>query len=88
MSRAWPKFIPGNPRIIVRNLTPVIVERNFTWHAKPDGLTLGVEATAGIFDQIAPQAEYDLRETSMIGVTSGKDQFWMIRGTLPYDLYG
>ena len=85
MSRAWPKFIPGNPRIIVRNLTPVIVERNFTWNAKPDGLTLAVEATAGIFDQISPQAEFDLRETSMIGVTSGKDQFWMIRGTLPYD---
>ena len=85
MSRAWSEYIPGNPRIVVRNLTPVVVERNFVWNAKPDGLTIAVEATAGIFDQITPQAQFDLREVSMIGVTSGKDQFWMIRGNLPYD---
>ena len=84
MSRAWSRFIPGEPRIIVTNLTPVVVERNFVWNAKPDGLTLAVEATPGIFDQISPQAQYDMREVSMIGVTSGKDQFWMIRGNLPY----
>ena len=84
MSRAWSRFIPGNPRIVVTNLTPVVVERNFVWNANPDGFTLAVEATPGIFDQISPQAEYDMREVSMIGVTSGKDQFWMIRGNLPY----
>ena len=84
MSRAWSEFIPGNPRIVVRNLTPVVVERNFVWNAEPNGLTIAVEATAGIFDQIAPVAQYDMREVSMIGVTSGKDQFWMIRGDLPY----
>ncbi len=85
MSRAWSRFIPGQPRIVVTNLTPVVVERNFVWNAEPDGLTLAVEATAGIFDQVTPQAQFDMREVSMIGVTSGKDQFWMIRGTLPYD---
>ena len=85
MSRAWSRFIPGEPRIVVTNLTPVVVERNFVWNAEPDGLTLAVEATAGIFDQVTPQAQFDMREVSMIGVTSGKDQFWMIRGTLPYD---
>ena len=37
MSRSWPKYIPGNPRIVVRNLTPNVVQRNFVWHAKPDG---------------------------------------------------
>ena len=84
MSRSWSEFIPGNPRIVVRNLTPNVVQRNFVWNAKPDGLTISVEATAGIFDQITPQAQYDMREVSMIGVTSGKDQFWMIRGNLPY----
>ena len=85
MSRAWSRFIPGNPRIVVRNLTPNVVQRNFVWNAKPDGLTISVEATAGIFDQVTPAAVYDMREVSMIGVTSGKDQFWMIRGNLPYD---
>ena len=84
MSRAWSEYIPGTPRIIVTNMTPNIVQRNFVWNAPPDGLTISVEATAGIFDQISPAAEYDMREVSMIGVTSGKDQFWMIRGNLPY----
>ena len=54
MSRAWSEFIPGNPRIVVRNLTPNVVQRNFVWNAKPDGLTISVEATAGIFDQVTP----------------------------------
>ncbi|MYA49891.1 MAG: hypothetical protein F4Y25_03990 [Chloroflexi bacterium] len=85
MSRAWPQFIPGNPRIVVRNLTPVVVERNFVWNSKPDGLTLAIEATAGIFDQFTPQALFDMREVTMIGVTSGKEGLWVIRGTLPYD---
>ena len=85
MSRAWPKFIPGNPRIVVRNLTPVVVERNFVWNAKPDGLTLAVEATPGVADMFTPQAQFDVRESTMIGVTSGGEGAWMIRGTLPYD---
>ncbi len=84
MSRAWSEFIPGNPRLIVTNMTPNVVQRNFVWNAEPDGFTISVEATAGIFDQISPAADYDMREVSMIGVTSGKDQFWMIRGNLPY----
>ncbi len=85
MSRAWPKFIPGSPRIIVRNLTPVVVERNFVWNAKPDGLTLAIEATPGVADMFTPQAQFDVRESTMIGVTSGGEGAWVIRGTLPYD---
>ena len=85
MSRAWPQFIPGSPRIVVRNLTPVVVERNFVWNSKPDGLTLAIEATPGVFDQFTPQAQFDMREATMIGVTSGKEGLWVIRGTMPYD---
>ena len=85
MSRAWPRFIPGNPRIIVRNLTPVVVERNFVWNAKPDGLTLAIEATPGVADMFTPQAQFDVRESTMIGVTSGGEGAWIIRGTMPYD---
>ena len=85
MSRAWPKFIPGNPRIVVRNLTPVVVERNFVWNSKPDGLTLAIEATPGVADTFTPQAQFDVRESTMIGVTSGGEGAWVIRGTLPYD---
>ncbi len=85
MSRAWPRFIPGNPRIIVRNLTPVVVERNFVWNAEPDGLTLAIEATPGVADMFTPQAQFDVRESTMIGITSGGEGAWVIRGTLPYD---
>ena len=85
MSRAWPRFIPGSPRIVVRNLTPVVVQRNFVWNSKPDGLTLAIEATPGVFDQFTPQAQFDMREVTMIGVTSGKEGLWVIRGTVPYD---
>ena len=85
MSRAWPKFIPGNPRIIVSNLTPVVVERNFVWNAEPNGLTLAIEATPGVADMFTPQADFDVRESTMIGVTSGGEGAWVIRGTMPYD---
>ena len=85
MSRAWPKFIPGNPRIIVRNLTPVVVQRNFVWNAEPDGLTLSIEATPGVADMFTPQAQFDVRESTMIGITSGGEGIWLIRGTMPYD---
>ncbi|MCY4448725.1 MAG: hypothetical protein OXE02_07785 [Chloroflexi bacterium] len=85
MSRAWPEYIPGNPRIVVRNLTPNVVQRNFVWNSKPDGLTLGLEASSGIFAQFTPTAEFDLREITMIGITSGKEGLWVIRGTMPYD---
>ncbi len=82
MSRAWPEFIPGTPRIVVTNLTPVVVERNFVWNSEPDGLTLAVEATPGIFDQVTPQAEFDMREATMIGVTSGREGLWVRRHDL------
>ena len=85
MSRAWPEYIPGAPRIVVTNMTPNVVQRNFVWNQPPDGLTLSVEATAGIFNMVTPAAEFDMREVSMIGVTSGKEGVWVQRGTLPYD---
>jgi hypothetical protein len=85
MSKAWAKYIPGKPRIIVTNMTPDITQRNFVWNAKPDGMILSLEATGGIFDSVLPVAEYDMREVSMIGVTSGKTSVWIIRGTMGYE---
>ena len=85
MSRAWSDYIPGNPRLVVTNMTPVITERNFVWNSEPDGFTIAVEATPGIFDQVTDLAQFDLRETSMIGVTSGKDAFWVTHHSTPYE---
>lgn len=79
MAQAWPKFIPGNPRIVVTNRTPVLAERNFVWNSKPDGLTLSVDATPGIYDMVEDGAQFDMREVTMIGVTSGKEGMWVRR---------
>jgi hypothetical protein len=87
MSRAWSKYIPGKPRLVVTNMTPNVVQRNFVWHANPDGLTISIEATAGIFGQVEPAADYDLRDVSMIGVTSGKEGVWTVRDYVPYDCF-
>ena len=87
MARAWREFIPGEPRIVVTNRTPVLAERNFVWNSKPDGLTLSVDATPGIYDSIEDGAEFDMREVTMIGVTSGKEGMWVRRAdrTEAYD---
>jgi tripartite-type tricarboxylate transporter receptor subunit TctC len=86
MAANLPKFIPGKPRMIVQNLTPNITQRNFVWHADPDGLTLSTEATSGIVDQLEAAADFDMREVSAIGATSGGDSFWVLWGeaNLPY----
>ena len=84
MAREWSKFIPGNPRVAVRTITPVVEERNFVWNAKPDGLTLAIEATPGVVEMFTPQAQFDVRESTMIGVTSGGEGAWFVRGTLLY----
>lgn len=80
----WGEYIPGNPRIIVSNIVPVVTERNFVWNAKPDGLTLGVEATPGINDEYEGAAEFTMDKVTGIGSTSGGDQFWVVRGNLGY----
>lgn len=85
LSRVWPEFIPGNPQIRVRNLSPNVVERNFVWNARADGLTLAMESTPGVLEQFTTQAQFDMREVTMIGVTSGREEAWIARGSLPYD---
>ena len=85
MASQWGKFIPGNPRIIVRNITPNITQRNFVWAAEPNGLTFSVEANPGISDQLEASAKFDMREVTKLGSTSGGDGVWMIWGEGPYD---
>ena len=85
MSSEWPRFIPGNPNIRVVNLTPNVVERNFVWNAAPDGLTLAVEASLGIGHLADTKAQFNPSDSTVIGVTSGAEGVWLIRGTLPYD---
>ena len=85
MSAVWPKFIPGKPRIIVSNLTPVLTERNFVWKSKPDGFTFGLEATPGIFDELEAGADFSMAKVTFIGASSGKESMWIIRGNIKDD---
>jgi hypothetical protein len=78
MGRKWSQFIPGNPRIVVTNLTPDLVMRNFVWEADPAGFVLGLGATPGIFDQFEAAAKFNVAEVSFIGGSSGKESFWAI----------
>jgi hypothetical protein len=80
----WPEYIPGKPRMIVQNLTPNLTQRNFVWNAKPDGLTMSTEATSGVVDQMETAAQFDMREVTAIGATSGGDSFWALWNSLPY----
>ena len=64
---------PAIPNIRVVNLTPNVVERNFVWNAAPDGLTLAVEASLGVGHLADPNAQFDPRGSTMIGVTSGAE---------------
>ena len=80
----WPDYIPGKPKMVVRNLTPDLTQRNFTWNAKPDGFTIATEATPGITEQLEGAAQFDMREVSAIGATSGGDFFWATWQSVPY----
>lgn len=80
MGRGWSKFIPGNPRIVVTNLTPDLTMRNFVNAAEPDGFTIAIGATPGIFDMYEAAAEFDVGNQSFIGGSSGKESFWAIWG--------
>ena len=87
MSRDWPQYIPGKPRIEVVNITPNLVQRNYVWNAKPDGFTLSVEANPGVFEQFTAGAQFDMRDVTMIGITSGREGLWMTRDYVPYDCF-
>jgi len=76
MAAKWGAFIPGNPRIVVTNLTPDLTMRNFVWDADPDGFVVGLGATPGIFDMFEGAARFDIREVSFIGGSSGLENFW------------
>ena len=46
-AQTFGKFIPGNPNIVVRNISPNPAGRNYVWKSKPDGLTISFLAEPG-----------------------------------------
>jgi tripartite-type tricarboxylate transporter receptor subunit TctC len=65
------KFIPGNPAIVVENMTGAggIIHANFMYQAKPDGLIIGNNAGGLILQQImgAKGIEFDGKRFEFLG---------------------
>ena len=71
IGRRLGKHIPGNPAVVVENMTGAggIIQANFMYQAKPDGLIVGNNAGGLILQQIlgAKGIEFDGKKFEFIG---------------------
>jgi len=84
-----PKYIPGNPNIIVQNVPGAasLIAANQIYNvAKPDGLTLGAIYPALYFEQLTkkPQAKYDWTKFGWIGNPVTSNHLLYMRSDTPY----
>jgi len=83
----WPKYIPGNPDIVVQNMPggSTMIAANYVYGvAKPDGLTLASIAPALYFDQLIGRKEVQFDWTKFIGSPEQIDELLFIRADAPY----
>jgi len=78
LSRYMPKYIPGNPSIIVQNMPGAgsLVAANYVYGvAKADGLTLGMPNSTFYLDQLLGRKEvnFDARKFTFIGSVDQRD---------------
>ena len=72
IARYMGKYVPGNPTIIVENMTGAggLVSANYLYKAaKPDGLTIGHNVGNLVFNQVIgqPGVEFDARKFEYLG---------------------
>jgi len=84
-----PKYIPGNPNIIVQNMTGAasMIAANFVYNvANPDGLTIGAVFPALYFDQIIGRKEvrYDWSKFMWIGSPVTSNHLLYMRADSPF----
>jgi tripartite-type tricarboxylate transporter receptor subunit TctC len=84
-----PKFIPGNPVIIVQNMTGggSLIAANYVYTVgKNDGLTLGWISPALYFDQLVGRKEVQLdwRKLTWIGTPVESEHLMYMRTDAPY----
>ncbi len=84
-----PKFIPGNPVIIVQNMTGggSLIAANYVYSVgKNDGLTLGWVSPALYFDQLVGRKEIQLdwRKLTWIGTPVQSEHLLYMRTDAPY----
>jgi tripartite-type tricarboxylate transporter receptor subunit TctC len=88
-SRYLPKYIPGNPDVIVQNMPGAgsVIATNYVYGvAKPDGLTMGMPASGIYLDQIVgrKEAQFDLRKIKWIGTPVQEPMILYMRADAPY----
>ena len=89
LSRYMPKYIPGNPSIIVQNMPGAgsLVAANYVYGvAKPDGLTLGMPNSTFYLDQLLGRKEvnFDVRKFTFIGSVDQRDLMIYMRADAPW----
>jgi len=89
MAEFMPKYIPGNPNIIIQNVAGAagLIATNQVYNlAKPDGLTLGAIYPALYFEQLAkrPEVKFDWAKFSWIGSTVSSNSLMYMRSDTPY----
>jgi tripartite-type tricarboxylate transporter receptor subunit TctC len=89
LARHVPKYIPGNPEMIVQNMPGAggLVAANHVYNvAKPDGLTLGMLSYGIYLDQLVARKEvqYDVRKFNWIGSPEKSDVLLYMRSDAPY----
>ena len=89
LSRYMPKYIPGNPEMIVQNMPGAgsVVATNYVYSvAKPDGLTIGFPSSGIYLDQLVGRSEvkFDIRKFSWIGTPVREPMILYMRSDAPY----
>jgi tripartite-type tricarboxylate transporter receptor subunit TctC len=89
LARYVPKYIPGNPEMIVQNMPGaggLIAANHIYTVAKPDGLTLAMLAYGAYLDQLVGRKEvqYDVRKFNWIGSPEKSDVLLYMRSDAPY----
>ena len=92
-SRSMPKFIPGNPSMIVQNMPGAssVIASNYIYNvAKPDGLTVGIPNSSLYLTQLVGRQEvkFDVRKFEWIGTQEKWTQMLYIRADAPYRSVG
>ena len=89
LSRYMPKYIPGNPEMIVQNMPGAgsVVATNYVYSvAKPDGLTIGFPSNGIYLDQLVgrPEVKFDIRKFAWIGSPVKEPMIFYIRTDAPF----
>jgi len=93
LAQHMPKYIPGNPNIIVQNMPGAasLIAANQVYNvAKPDGLTVGAIYPALYFDQVIGRTEvrFDWSKFSWIGSPVTSNHLLYMRADAPYKTIG